>query len=705
MADVLIHGDTMRSPELRHEVPVPIPDAFLYAEKEGPPRRDPALAGDSACAPGRARARDHPARAARDDELLAQGNPTGRPSSRLLVRACREMGLERRAVPPGFPVAHADYLRANGIEVVVERELFDNRRRSKNETEIAGIRRAQRACEAALDASRELLRKAEPNGGGLELDGEPLTCERIKQRASAWPCAAARATRRVPPRTRAGPCGSSISVLRFFFKQQQFDDSIPEISRAGSRMRNRCAGRCQAHLAARAHGNLEPVLQYGFPCARSFKDPRLKQESRARARPGAHAESPASAGSRRGTCLPHRGTRRDRHGTSLQLGRAHQCGRPRPHVTAVAGGAAHRLRGVDDPLQRSQKLMARDKGSSLARPGRRRQPRSAHPSRHRAWTAWSASTTTSLLSTVEDKYGISRSNLVPRRARPPSRLHCRERPTARSAERSEGQLTCLRAARPLGLAIARRHAGSSLGAARHQAPSARTEVPAERRAALADLRGSAADRNVPILIHGGRGLPPMADDGTGRRPLSEGAADASHTPASPISPRSPTGSARARPASSSTPVWSPLDLLGLYGLVGPGTGRLRVRLSVRPAARLAAHLAAHRAPRSTLRRPGAGGRAGGQCESRRRPGHPPHAPSRPRDTFSQPIALARYHHYLDGDTAPLDAASPIASACSPAPGADPSNGHRAELDDPRAAAARTGHVADPPRRRRREGPP
>ena len=33
--DVLIHGDTVRSPELRHEVPVMIPDAFLYAEKDG----------------------------------------------------------------------------------------------------------------------------------------------------------------------------------------------------------------------------------------------------------------------------------------------------------------------------------------------------------------------------------------------------------------------------------------------------------------------------------------------------------------------------------------------------------------------------------------------------------------------------------------------------------------------------------------------
>src|SRR6266508_4330449 len=31
--DVFIYGDTVRSPELRHEVPLAIPDQFLYVEK------------------------------------------------------------------------------------------------------------------------------------------------------------------------------------------------------------------------------------------------------------------------------------------------------------------------------------------------------------------------------------------------------------------------------------------------------------------------------------------------------------------------------------------------------------------------------------------------------------------------------------------------------------------------------------------------
>jgi Xaa-Pro aminopeptidase len=179
--DLLIHGDTVRSPELRHEVPVPIPDAFLYAEKgdrrvvilhslEIPRVREEAPQLEIV-----------PLEQLGTDELFAQGKQAWEIELEVALRACRELGIEQATVPPSFPVAHADHLRANGIEVVVDRDLFSDRRRSKNEIELQGIRRAQRACEAALDAARELLRAAEPDGAGLEVGGEPLTCERIKR--------------------------------------------------------------------------------------------------------------------------------------------------------------------------------------------------------------------------------------------------------------------------------------------------------------------------------------------------------------------------------------------------------------------------------------------------------------------------------------------------------------------------------------------
>ena len=35
MPDVIIFGDTVRSPELRHEVPITVPDPLVYVERNG----------------------------------------------------------------------------------------------------------------------------------------------------------------------------------------------------------------------------------------------------------------------------------------------------------------------------------------------------------------------------------------------------------------------------------------------------------------------------------------------------------------------------------------------------------------------------------------------------------------------------------------------------------------------------------------------
>lgn len=180
MPDVLIFGDTVRSPELRHEVPMVIGDPFLYLERDG--RR--VLAMHALEIP---RVREEvpgveilPVDSLGLDELVAEGLGWSAVELEIARRACEHVGITNAAVPATFPLELADHLRANGVEVGVDRELFETRRRAKNDTELAGIRRAQRACEAALDAARDLMRRAASNGGGLEVDGEPLTSERIK---------------------------------------------------------------------------------------------------------------------------------------------------------------------------------------------------------------------------------------------------------------------------------------------------------------------------------------------------------------------------------------------------------------------------------------------------------------------------------------------------------------------------------------------
>ena len=180
MADVLIYADTIRSPEMRHEVPLAVPDAFLYAERDG--EQYVVLSSFEL---------DRLAEVAPDlnalpyeefgiDELYAQGLSRPEIELEVTLRAARRFGIEQALVPSTFPLEVADHLRANGIQVTADREHFVRRRRVKNDAELAGIRRAQRAAEAAMDAARELLRAAERQNGSLMLDGEQLTCERIK---------------------------------------------------------------------------------------------------------------------------------------------------------------------------------------------------------------------------------------------------------------------------------------------------------------------------------------------------------------------------------------------------------------------------------------------------------------------------------------------------------------------------------------------
>jgi Xaa-Pro aminopeptidase len=180
VADVLIYADSLRSPEMRHEVPIAIPDPFLYAERNGE-RHVVASSFEldriAAVAP---ELQIMPLEEFGLDELYAQGLSRDEIELEVVLRAARRFGIEEAAVPATFPLEVGDHLRANGITVAADREQFVARRRVKNKAELAGIRRAQHAAEAAMTAARDLLRAAERQNGSLVLEGEPLTCERIK---------------------------------------------------------------------------------------------------------------------------------------------------------------------------------------------------------------------------------------------------------------------------------------------------------------------------------------------------------------------------------------------------------------------------------------------------------------------------------------------------------------------------------------------
>ncbi len=183
MPDVLIYADTFRSPELRQEVPLGIPDPFLYLEKNGVrhiqigsmeiPRLSELGLFEL-----------HPGEEYGSDELVRSGLSYRAVKAEVVVRAVKAIGVTKAVVPETFPLWFADRLRSEGVELTVDAELFDGRRRVKTAAQLAGMRRAQRAAEAGMDTVRDLLRRAAANGGGLVLDGEPLTVERVKSAMS-----------------------------------------------------------------------------------------------------------------------------------------------------------------------------------------------------------------------------------------------------------------------------------------------------------------------------------------------------------------------------------------------------------------------------------------------------------------------------------------------------------------------------------------
>jgi Xaa-Pro aminopeptidase len=115
------------------------------------------------------------------DELRERKTPRDEMRLEICLRAVRDWGVERAKVPWAFPLALADRLRAEGIELEPDEEFFTERRRRKNDFELAGIRRAQKAADAAMSAARDLLRRAARQNGRLAVDGRPLTVERLKE--------------------------------------------------------------------------------------------------------------------------------------------------------------------------------------------------------------------------------------------------------------------------------------------------------------------------------------------------------------------------------------------------------------------------------------------------------------------------------------------------------------------------------------------
>jgi Xaa-Pro aminopeptidase len=168
---VLIYGDSVRTPALRHEVPVAIGDPFLYLETNGT-----RAVTASALERPRLEATGLEVLGLEElgwDELVLSGRPRWEIELEVSLRAVERLGIKEADVPVEFPVELADRLRSRGVSVTTNHEEFASRRRAKSSAEIAGIRRAQAAADAAMARAAEMLR------GGGALTSEDVRGEMI----------------------------------------------------------------------------------------------------------------------------------------------------------------------------------------------------------------------------------------------------------------------------------------------------------------------------------------------------------------------------------------------------------------------------------------------------------------------------------------------------------------------------------------------
>ena len=185
MPTSLIVGDTVRIPELRHEVPIGIPDPFMFVEHEGA-RHVVVTAFEVERVAGLGLGLEaHPFEEFGYDALLASGLDVDAVKREVFANASASFGLRGAIVPAAFPLAVAERLRDAGVVLTADQQSFNDRRRVKNPLELAGMRRAQRAAEAGMQACVDVLRAAERRNGGFVLDGEPLTSELVKSSIEA----------------------------------------------------------------------------------------------------------------------------------------------------------------------------------------------------------------------------------------------------------------------------------------------------------------------------------------------------------------------------------------------------------------------------------------------------------------------------------------------------------------------------------------
>jgi Xaa-Pro aminopeptidase len=138
-----------------HAIPAGIIDPFLYAETDGRRAATVSVLDSAKVEPLGIEILD--AYELGMDELVEARLRRTEIDAEISLRAAHRLGIASAVVPPDFPLFVADHLRAGGLELTVDEDVFVMRRRAKTSHELDGIRRAQRAADAAMATAAELI--------------------------------------------------------------------------------------------------------------------------------------------------------------------------------------------------------------------------------------------------------------------------------------------------------------------------------------------------------------------------------------------------------------------------------------------------------------------------------------------------------------------------------------------------------------------
>lgn len=164
------------------------PVAFIELSGDGGPGRSVLILRDIEMERARKQARAD--RVACPADFAPEGGLSGdreTATAEAAAECLRRAGVSRVIADRTLPLIFAELMRRAGIAVECDLEMGVLQRRSKDEQEIASLRESQRVTEGAIKMACEWIASAHAGRDGvLQIDGEPLTSERVRAAVDRW---------------------------------------------------------------------------------------------------------------------------------------------------------------------------------------------------------------------------------------------------------------------------------------------------------------------------------------------------------------------------------------------------------------------------------------------------------------------------------------------------------------------------------------